>query len=139
VGVIEPLRIIIPIIGLFVGSFANVLIYRIPRGEEWVVTPSHCVHCGKRLGVLELIPVLSWLAFRGKCHGCGEKISVRYPVVEILNGVLWYLCVRAIGPTAFLTPALLLTTALLVTAFIDWDTQEIPNGVHVFILIVAVL
>jgi leader peptidase (prepilin peptidase)/N-methyltransferase len=136
---IEPLRIIIPIIGLFVGSFANVLIYRIPRGEEWVVTPSHCVHCGRRLGPFELIPVLSWLIQRGKCRGCGGRISARYPVVELLNGALWYLCVRAVGITPYLAPALALVTALLVAAFIDIDTQEIPNGVTVFILIVAVL
>lgn len=97
------------------------------------------MHCGKRLGPLELIPVLSWLFLRGRCRGCGGRISARYPVVELLNGALWYLCVRAVGLTAFLVPALALVTALLVASFIDIDTQEIPNGVTIFILIVAVL
>lgn len=139
IGPLSFFRIFIPVVGLFVGSFANVLIYRVPRGEEWVATPSHCTRCGHRLGPLDLIPVLSWLFLRGRCRYCGEKISIRYPLVELLHALLWYLCVRALGLTAFLLPALLLTTALLVTAFIDWETQEIPNGVHIFILIVGVL
>lgn len=141
-GCIEPLRffrIFISLVGLFVGSFANVLIYRVPRGEEWVVTPSHCVRCGRRLRPLDLVPVLSWLLLRGRCRYCGEKISPRYPLVELLNGLLWYLCARALGPAAFLLPALLLVTALLVAAFIDWDTREIPDGIHIFILIVGIL
>ena len=92
----------------------------------------------KRLGALS-DTVLSWLIKRGKSRGCGGRISARYPVVELLNGALLYLCERAVGITPYLAPALALVTALLVAAFIDIGTQEIPNGVTVFILIVAVL
>ena len=72
-------------LGLCVGSFCNVLIFRLPRGEEFVKTPSHCMACGHRLRWYELIPVASWLAQGGRCRSCGEKISAQYPVVEALQ------------------------------------------------------
>ena len=78
-------------LGLCVGSFCNVLIFRLPRGEEFVKTPSHCMACGHRLRWYELIPVASWLMQGGKCRACGEKISAQYPVVEALNGGAWLL------------------------------------------------
>ena len=74
-------------LGLCVGSFCNVLIFRLPRGEEFVKTPSHCMACGHRLRWYELIPVASWLAQGGKCRACGEKISAQYPVVEALSAL----------------------------------------------------
>ena len=78
-------------LGLCVGSFCNVLIFRLPRGEEFVKTPSHCMACGHRLRWYELIPVASWLAQGGRCRACGEKLSAQYPVVEALNGGAWLL------------------------------------------------
>lgn len=121
------------------GSFANVLIWRIPRKEEWVKTPSHCTKCGKRLGLTDLIPVLSWLFLGGKCRSCKAPISARYPAVELLNGLMWLICALVIGPVPFLPVALILSTCLLVVAFIDLDTYEIPDGINIFLLSVGVI
>ena len=78
-------------LGLCVGSFCNVLIFRLPRGEEFVKTPSHCMACGHRLRWYELIPVASWLMQGGKCRACGARLSAQYPVVEALSGGAWLL------------------------------------------------
>ena len=132
----EDITLGIPVflIGLCIGSFANVLIWRVPRGEEWVSTPSHCPACGARLGVRDLIPVLSWLVLRGKCRACGGGISPRYPAVELLNGLLWLVCVLVFGITPFLPVALTVSTALLALSLIDWDTREIPDGFQLALL-----
>jgi leader peptidase (prepilin peptidase)/N-methyltransferase len=133
------LKILIPIFGLLVGSFANVLIYRIPREEEWVRTPSHCPRCGRRLKWYDMVPVLSWLVLGGKCRSCGGPVSPAYPLVELINGLLWLLCVMVFGIAPFLPVSLALSTALLVVAAIDWKTQEIPDGINIFLLAVGVL
>jgi leader peptidase (prepilin peptidase)/N-methyltransferase len=129
----------IPVFGLFIGSFANVLIWRIPRKEEWISTPSHCPKCGRRLTYLDMVPVLSWLFLRGRCRACAAPISARYPLVELLNALLWLICARVFGPVWFLPVALAVSTALLVIAFIDWDTKEIPDGLQIFILVIGIL
>lgn len=132
-------KIMIPVLGLFVGSFANVLIWRIPRKEEWIKTPSHCINCGRRLGFLDMVPVLSWIFLGGKCRFCKSPVSVRYPAVELLNGLLWLICTLIIGPVPFLPVALALSTCLLVAAFIDLDTFEIPDGLNIFILLTGII
>src|SRR5688572_8706672 len=76
------------IFGLMAGSFFNVVIYRMPRGESVVWPPSRCTRCGYRIKPFQNIPVLSWLALRGKCKGCGAPISMEYPLVEALTGLL---------------------------------------------------
>ena len=80
---------VIFIIGLLFGSFTNVIIYRMPREESIVSPPSHCPGCDTRLKALDLVPVLSWVFLQGRCRYCGEKISPRYAVVEILCGLLF--------------------------------------------------
>jgi leader peptidase (prepilin peptidase)/N-methyltransferase len=70
-------------VGAAVGSFLNVVIWRVPRGESVVAPPSHCPSCGTNLRPHELIPVLSWIALRGRCLHCHSRISVRYPLVEL--------------------------------------------------------
>ena len=127
-------------LGLCVGSFCNVLIFRLPRGEEFVKTPSHCMACGHRLRWYELLPVASWLAQGGRCRACGEKISAQYPVVEALNGGSWLL-------TAWLYQAeplravlySLLFSLMTVVALIDWRTFEIPNGVNLAVFLLGVV
>ena len=84
-----PIIILLFLLGLCVGSFCNVLIYRIPKGEEFVKTASHCMTCGHNLSWFELIPLVSWLVQGGKCRSCGTKLSVQYPIVEALNGGMW--------------------------------------------------
>ena len=77
------------IYGLLFGSFLNVCIYRIPIGKSIVFPPSSCTKCGHKITWYENIPVFSWFFLRGKCSGCGEKISLIYPVIELLNAVLY--------------------------------------------------
>src|SRR4051794_35506512 len=74
--------------GLMVGSFFNVVIYRMPRGESVVWPPSRCMQCGYRIKFYENVPVLSWLLLRGKCKSCGVGISVQYPLIEALTGLV---------------------------------------------------
>ena len=77
------------LIGLAVGAFLNVVIWRVPRGESVVHPPSHCPKCDHQIRERDNIPVLSWLLLRGKCRDCGNPISVRYPLVELTTGVLF--------------------------------------------------
>lgn len=86
-----PLPISLSLAGLFglmLGSFFNVIIYRMPRGESVVWPPSHCTGCGYRIRAYENIPVISWILLKGRCRSCGSGISVQYPLVEALTGLL---------------------------------------------------
>lgn len=134
-----PVYIMVFLFGLCVGSFLNVCIYRIPEGESIVVVPSHCMTCGKKLHWYELIPLFSWLALRGKCHGCKSKISPQYPIIETSNALLWLLVLHfnGLNPEMLLIQCLL--SALLVIAIIDARTMEIPNGLVIFIGVLAII
>lgn len=132
-------RVMVPVFGLFIGSFANVLIYRVPRGEEWVKTRSHCAKCGAVIRWYDLVPVLSYLLLRGRCRACGEKISPIYPFIELLNALLWALCFESLGLTAFLPVSLCAATALVVISAVDLKTFEIPDGLQIFLLAIGVL
>jgi leader peptidase (prepilin peptidase)/N-methyltransferase len=114
-------------IGLLFGSFANVVIYRLPRGLSIVSPPSACTACGKRLMLLDLIPVASWLALRASCRFCRTRISVRYPLVELACAVL-FSCVVFFSFTFSALPLAFLGFLLLCVSMIDTDTQEIPDG-----------
>jgi leader peptidase (prepilin peptidase)/N-methyltransferase len=76
-------------LGLVVGSFLNVVLWRVPRGESIVTPGSHCTECGAPLRARELVPVASWVAQRGRCRTCGARISVRYPLVELATGIVF--------------------------------------------------
>lgn len=119
--------------GILIGSFLNVCIYRIPKHESIVTVPSHCMSCGYGLKWFELIPVFSWLCLGGKCRRCGERISAQYPLVEALNGLLWFSIIFLRGLTVEGILYCLLASALLVIAVIDFRTYEIPFGCNVFI------
>ncbi|WP_022800343.1 prepilin peptidase [Deinococcus ficus] len=118
------------ILGLLVGSFSNVLIWRLPRGENIAFPPSHCPHCDHRLGVRDLVPLGSWLALGGKCRYCRAPIKARYPVVEALTGLGYGLIAWLFPPLTFGLGALglmVLFTILLVGSAIDLDTYTIPD------------
>ncbi len=117
------------LLGLTVGSFLNVVIWRVPRGESVVQPPSHCPECDTRLSPLENIPVLSWVALRGRCRHCGTKISARYPVVELACSVLWVLMALRFGAAWELPAYLVLTAALLALSIIDFETFLLPNKI----------
>ncbi|CDM67700.1 bacterial Peptidase A24 N-domain family [Clostridium bornimense] len=114
--------IFVIIIGLVIGSFLNVCIYRIEK-EESIVTPSsHCMKCGHVLKWFELIPVLSYLFLKGRCRSCGEKISIRYPIIEIFNSILYLILYIRFGFTIDFFKFAFLSSLLLVIGVIDYDT-----------------
>jgi len=113
--------------GLVVGSFANVVIYRLPREESIVFPSSRCPRCGASIRPWQNIPVISWLLLRGRCASCRQPISPRYPAVELLHGAGFGLVVWTFGPQPFTLLLLLFFFALVVLAFIDWDHQILPD------------
>ena len=138
------------VLGLLVGSFLNVVVYRLPKmlmrdwrkqarevlempaqeeGETFnlVLPNSSCPHCGHEIKAWENIPVISWLFLRGKCSGCKEAISVRYPLVEIVSGVLSALIAWQYGVSWDTLAMLVLTWGLLAMSLIDADHQILPD------------
>ncbi len=115
------------IFGTLIGSFLNVCIYRIPAGQSIVAPASRCSHCQTPIRWYQNIPILSYLVLRGKCASCGVTISVRYPLVEALTGVLFLLVYMRFG-MLWATPVYwLLAASLVVITFIDLDHQIIPD------------
>ena len=121
------LVVAVGLLGLVVGSFLNVVIWRVPRGESIVRPGSHCPSCGHAVRARDNVPVLSWLLLRGSCRDCGEPISPRYPLVELLTGVLFALMAWRFDATAVLPAYLYLTAIGVALAAIDLDTRRLPN------------
>lgn len=115
------------ILGLFFGSFLNVLIYRIPRRESVVWPGSHCRQCGHPLDPPDLIPVLSYLFLRGKCRYCGNHISFRYPLVELITAISFLLVYLKFGYTVATAAGCLLACLLIVAACTDIINGIIPD------------
>ncbi len=122
------------ILGTVVGSFLNVCIHRLPRGESIFFPASHCPACGKALQALDLVPVLGYFFLRGKCRYCGAPISFRYPLVEFLTGALF--AGLAIGLPAASFPVdfifyLVISCLLLVIFFTDLEHQVVPDSMSI--------
>ncbi len=113
--------------GLIVGSFLNVVIARLPKGESLVSPRSHCVRCGKALSPVELIPVVSWMVQRGRCRHCGAWISLQYPLVELANAFLWLAVWDQYGASVEAGVYALLMSFLVALSAIDLQTQLLPN------------
>ena len=133
------LYIVIFLYGIVIGSFLNVLIYRIPKKENIVTTRSHCMHCGYQLRWYDLVPLFSYLALGGRCRKCKAHISVQYPVIEALNGVLYLLVFWKFGMSVDSLVYCLLFSALLALSVIDFRTYEIPVGFNLFILALGLI
>ncbi|HBN84106.1 MAG TPA: prepilin peptidase, partial [Clostridiales bacterium] len=131
------MEVLVLVFGLVIGSFLNVCIYRIPRKESVVTVPSHCTGCNVKLKPYDLIPVFSFLILKGRCRTCSEKISIRYPVIESLNALLYLICYWRFGFAFHIIPKMILCSTLLVISAIDIDTQEIPNGSVLLIIILG--
>ena len=116
------LYIVIFLYGIVIGSFLNVLIFRIPKKEN-IVQSSHCMNCGRKLGWRDMVPVFSYIILRGRCRQCGARISIQYPLIEALNGVLYCL----------------MTSALIVIAVIDERTYQIPVSQNLFLGLLGIL
>ncbi len=117
------------VFGMLVGSFLNVCICRMPKNESVVSPPSHCPHCSYQIRWYDNIPLVSYLFLRGKCRGCGAHISLQYPLVELLNGLLTMLLFLRFGPTLAFATLFLLCSALVVITFIDIEHQIIPDEI----------
>ncbi len=117
---------VVVLLGLALGSFFNVCIYRIPRGESVVTPPSHCPRCGKRIRAYDNIPVLSYVLLRGRCRDCRRPISPRYAVVEALTALLFVAVYARFGLDWSTVNGLVFVSLVLVMALIDVDHQIIP-------------
>ncbi len=119
------------ILGSCIGSFLNVCIWRIPRGESIISPPSRCPKCGHAIAFYENIPLLSWLFLLGKCSGCRNPIPVRYFLVELMTGLLFamlFIKVAALGePLGLLAPFFAMAMLAVTTAFIDCELRIIPD------------
>lgn len=115
------------VFGLLVGSFLNVCIVRLPRGRSIISPPSNCPRCRESIKFYDNIPIISFLLLRGKCRKCGEPISLRYPLVELMNGLFYVWIVREfwLDGESFLLMAF--CSSLIVITFIDLDFQIIPD------------
>lgn len=118
--------VLVFILGLVFGSFFNVCIWRIPRGESIGYPPSHCPRCGKPIRFYDNIPVLSFLILGGRCRDCRKPISLRYPLVEFLSGVLFFLAYRHFGFNLALLRALVFIGFIVVLSGIDIDHKILP-------------
>ncbi len=118
-------------VGLVFGSFLNVVIARVPKGESILTPPSRCPRCKKRIRPWDNVPVLSYLLLRGRCRDCKKRIHWRYPAVELSAGVLLWLLVRRAEDPVLLVPQAAFLLALLAVAWIDFDTRTIPDVVTI--------
>jgi leader peptidase (prepilin peptidase)/N-methyltransferase len=125
--------------GLAIGSFLNVVIHRLPRGESLVRPRSRCPSCGAALSALDNVPLLSFVLLRGRCRGCGAKIALRYPAVELVTGVLFAALAWRHGAVPMLPVWCAFAAALIAAAAIDIDHRIIPDEISVGGLVVALL
>lgn len=115
--------------GLLIGSFLNVVVWRVPRGESVVAPPSACPHCGHRVRARDNVPVLSWLVLRGRCRDCGAPIAVRYPLVEGGTAIAFAAVAWVTGPSWTLPALLYLAAASIALGLIDLDVHRLPDAI----------
>jgi len=121
------LVMLLGVVGLMVGSFANVCVHRIPRGESIVFPGSHCPNCDHAIAMYDNIPLFSWLILKGNCRHCSQAIAWRYPLLEMVMGICWAGLAWHYGVTAELAVALLLFSLLWILSVIDLETYLLPN------------
>ncbi len=126
------------IFGLLIGSFLNVCIYRIPIKMSIVAPRSHCPVCKHQLNALDLLPVLSWICSLGKCRYCGDRFSIRYMFIELGTGALFLAGYLWFDLSWMLLAYMVLTSVLLVVAFIDIDHGIIPDELVIFGMVASI-
>lgn len=122
-----PFVTVVGLLGLLVGSFLNVCIYRLPIGRSVVGGRSACPACGRRIPAWENVPVLSWLLLRGRCAGCGGPISIRYPTIELTTAIVFAMGAAVFGPSWLLASRLVFACAMIVLFAIDLEHRILPN------------
>jgi len=131
--------IFIFILGLLIGSFLNVVIFRVPKNESIVFPASHCQSCKTPLKWYHNIPVFSWLFLKGQCAFCGEKISKQYPIVEILNAMIYLLLFYKLGLVWYLPFVMATFSALLALVMIDFEYMAVPDSINFFALVTSLV
>ena len=125
--------------GICIGSFLNVVIYRLPNEESLVKRASHCPKCGEKIRWYDNIPLISWLIIlRGKCRKCGQPISKRYPIVEALNGIVYVVTFAVMDFNLKSVLYCFFFSVLICLGFIDWDTMEMDLRLLGSIVILAI-
>jgi leader peptidase (prepilin peptidase)/N-methyltransferase len=130
---------IVFIFGACFGSFANVCIYRLPRGKSIVYPPSFCPKCKTPIKWYDNIPILSFFILGGKCRKCGKKISIRYPIVEFIMGLLTFLLYKKFSISAPFFIYFIFSLGLVIVSFIDWDTYTIPDSIDIPGIVIGLL
>ena len=133
------IAIIVFIFGAMIGSFLNVVIYRIPKGESIVFPSSKCQSCQNALKWWHNIPIFSWLFLKGKCYFCKEKISAQYPIVEFLTGVIFIALYFKLGLVWYLPFIAASFAALFALVMIDFKYMAVPDNVNFAALIFALV
>jgi leader peptidase (prepilin peptidase)/N-methyltransferase len=136
---LPPLGVVVAILGLAIGSFLNVVIYRLPRRQSLVWPGSACPQCGTAIRWHDNIPVAGWVMLRGRCRACGGRISVRYPIVEIVTMLAFLAAWWQTGENLLLVPRLVLIAALIVLFAIDLEHQLLPNAITLPGIVAGVL
>ncbi|WP_338630910.1 prepilin peptidase [Clostridium baratii] len=113
------------IFGAIIGSFLNVCIYRIIKEESIAYPPSHCGSCGENLKARDLIPIISYIFLKGRCRYCKEKVSIQYPIVEAITGILFLVIYFKFGFSLELIKYMFFTSILIVIGIIDFKTQDV--------------
>lgn len=117
------------VLGAIIGSFLNVVVWRLPRGQSLASPPSRCPSCEQRIAPYDNLPVVSWLVLRGRCRHCGARISPRYPLVELLTAATFAAVVAVRGFDEGLALELPFAACLIALAGIDWDHKLLPNKI----------
>jgi leader peptidase (prepilin peptidase)/N-methyltransferase len=125
------------VVGACFGSFVTMASYRLPREESISLPPSRCPACGTRLKVLDLIPLLSWLMQRGKCRHCGAGIHLRYPLIELVMGLVFVAIYEQHGLTGQMLIFCLFAVAIWTMIIADLETKIIPDEIHYFLIILG--
>lgn len=138
-SILIEIAIIVFIFGAMIGSFLNVVIYRIPKGESIVFPSSKCQSCQNTLKWWHNIPIFSWLFLRGKCYFCKEKISAQYPIVEFLTGIIFVALYFKLGLVWYLPFIAASFAALLALVMIDFKYMAVPDNVNFAALVFALI
>ena len=135
-GALLPLALVV---GLLIGSFLNVVIHRVPEQRSIITPPSHCPSCQSPIAPWDNVPLLSYCWLRGRCRHCGVSISLRYPAVELVTGLLFLSIAWRFGATPWTLVYCAFAAALVAAAMIDYDHQIIPDGISLGGLAVALV
>jgi len=119
--------VLIFILGLIVGSFSNVCINRIPKNESIIYPASHCPKCRSNISPKDNIPILSYILLKGRCRNCKSKISIQYPIVELITGLIYLIIYLTYGLSVQTLIYIILSSALIIIAFIDLNEQIVPD------------